>query len=859
MTSEVGSGQVAVFPVFKGFRKAVSTEVDGATADGASRFKRGFSKAGSDAGTTTGRGFKAAFASSSSNPATATLTALTKDVAAASRSLSTSRLKEQDSTGRVRVAEAALTEARSKSEAGSSRVIAAEERLASAQRGLSAAQGITQLSTDGLLSAQSRLAVATVAAAEAARRSTGFSGFFRTVGSGFQGAINAAGSLVTSIGGALVSALSIAGRAFLTTAKIGIGAFTGLIALVGGLTIKGGLTRLLNIEDAQAKLKGLGNSTQTVAEIMNNALDSVKGTFFTLDDAATVAASAVAAGIKPGAELTKYLKLTADAATIAGISLADMGAIINKATTNGKVFTDDLNQLADKGIPIFQWLQKEYGVSGEKLRDMVQAGEVDSATFRKVIEENIGGAALSAGNTTRGAFANMKAAMSRTGAALLTNILPKFQGFFTKVGGFFDTITPKAATFGDKLAGPIDHFLDGALRVLKAIGDISTMDGGFSFSNIRSQFEGAFPGMKGVFDVVAALKPILPTLVDAIKKVTPSLVKLIPQLADLAVKVLPALVGLVPIVAAALGGLANILSTFTFPNFQVAVDGMAGINGDLLVSNFETGVYGPLNEGMFSFVLGLVGKFANGWSQITEGADIFASGLNQALSHGWSQITDTVGGFFSGLGAKFGNGWSQITETVGGFFSGVGARFSNGWSQIVGTASSIVTGIRGKVTEAVAEVAALPGKAIAALGDLGQTFFNAGKAIIDRFAEGIRVATGGVGKAVGKVMDFVKGFFPHSPAKRGPLSGSGWTKLGQSGTAIMDQFSGGFPDANLRLTSSIGASLSVPSSSGPASSRAAVSSGGNVYIDKIVAPDQDPRISGRIMGREFVSAMAGSV
>ncbi|MBK0296433.1 tape measure protein, partial [Bacillus sp. S34] len=151
-------------------------------------------------------------------------------------------------------------------------------------------------------------------------------------------------------------------------------------ATIAGVAAKKGLDRLLNIDDAQGKLKGLGNSTKQIATIMDSALASVKGTAFGLGDAATVASNAVAAGIKPGQDLTKYLTLTADAASIAGVSLDEMGSIINKTTTSGKVYTDNLNQLADRGIPIFQWLQKEYGVSADELSSMVQKGQVDSAT-----------------------------------------------------------------------------------------------------------------------------------------------------------------------------------------------------------------------------------------------------------------------------------------------------------------------------------------------------------------------------------------------------------------------------------------------------------------------------------------------
>jgi len=70
--------------------------------------------------------------------------------------------------------------------------------------------------------------------------------------------------------------------------------------------------------------------------------------------------------------------------------------------------------------------------------------------------------------------------------------------------------------------------------------------------------------------------------------------------------------------------------------------------------------------------------------------------------------------------------------------------------------------------------------------------FGAGEAIIQGLIDGIGSMLGSVGDAVGGVMEYLGGFFPHSPAKRGPFSGSGWTQLQKSGSAIYDEFMSGF-------------------------------------------------------------------
>lgn len=90
--------------------------------------------------------------------------------------------------------------------------------------------------------------------------------------------------------------------------KGAVGVVAGAVAAIGAVTAGKGIARALNIEDATAKLKGLGHNAQSVEQIMSSALASVKGTAFGLDTAATVAATAVAAGIKPGQQLEKYLR-----------------------------------------------------------------------------------------------------------------------------------------------------------------------------------------------------------------------------------------------------------------------------------------------------------------------------------------------------------------------------------------------------------------------------------------------------------------------------------------------------------------------------------------------------------------------
>lgn len=198
---------------------------------------------------------------------------------------------------------------------------------------------------------------------------------FEKVGSVFKNISNKSAELGTSLTNKITKPAMIAGGA------------------LASITIGKGFGRLVEIDNAKAKLDGLGHSSESVQKIMDNALESVKGTSFGLGEAATTASSAVAAGIKPGKELTRYLSLTGDAAAIAGSSMGEMGSIINKVQTSNKAYNGELQQLSERGIPIYQWIAKEAKVTADEVFEMARDGEVSSEMFLNAIETNIGGAA----------------------------------------------------------------------------------------------------------------------------------------------------------------------------------------------------------------------------------------------------------------------------------------------------------------------------------------------------------------------------------------------------------------------------------------------------------------------------------
>ncbi|NKU01806.1 tape measure protein [Rhodococcus hoagii] len=167
---------------------------------------------------------------------------------------------------------------------------------------------------------------------------------------------------------------------------------------------------------------------------MDNALASVKGTAFGLGDAAGLAGTMVASGIKPGQELETVLKRVADSAAVSGSTLEDMGLIWGKAAAKGKLDGEIVAQLLERQIPIYDILGKKMGKNAEEVaRTWCRRGRCFK-DFSDAMNDKLGGGAVKMGDSFKGAVDNMGAALGRLGAGAL-------EPTFGRIAGWLGTAT----------------------------------------------------------------------------------------------------------------------------------------------------------------------------------------------------------------------------------------------------------------------------------------------------------------------------------------------------------------------------------------------------------------------------------
>ena len=476
------------------------------------------------------------------------------------------------------------------------------------------------------------------------------------------GSAKGSGSIISKLGGA-----------FGKIGKIGLGA----VATIGGgitaLTAKGGFDRALNIENAQAKLKGLGHDSASVTEIMNDALASVKGTAFGLGDAATVAATLSASGIKEGDQLTNVLKTVADTAQISGRSLTDIGNIFSSVAARGKLQGDDLLQLTSSGIPVLQLLGSKLGKTSEEISAMVSAGQIDFQTFADAMQEGLGGAALSAGDTFTGALANVKAALGRLGEKFETPALESLRDTFNKLIPLIDAVAEKVSPLADTMDGKLGNSVSTVAPFIERLTN-ALNDGSISLEDITKNVGLFVGGLAGLATVGGNVGPIV------------SIFDQLGSAGDKGLGMLTAKVRQVP------GQLSSTLS---------------GVQNFGMLFNKDMREALTMDGDPFANALNRIGK---GFEQLSTpfkqfGSKLADTGIGQKIggmasqvSTGFGKLTSTVdsnarmfaskfGGMFDSLGSKIGG------SKIGQAFSTITGNVKSGFSTVTGALGNVFGGI----------------------------------------------------------------------------------------------------------------------------------------------------------------------
>lgn len=195
-----------------------------------------------------------------------------------------------------------------------------------------------------------------------------------------------------------------------------------------------------DLETLETSFISLTGGVRQAGQMMNQLNQFTAKTPFQIDAVAKSARQLIASGTDIS-QVNEQLQFLGDIAATSGTSIDEIAAIFAKVNAKGKVELENLNQLAERGIPIFKALADATGLPADKLG----AGAVSVQQFNDVLKSFASeggfaeGAMLRLSQTVSGKFStaldNAKIAAASLGDQLLpfaSQILDKFTALAQK-------------------------------------------------------------------------------------------------------------------------------------------------------------------------------------------------------------------------------------------------------------------------------------------------------------------------------------------------------------------------------------------------------------------------------------------
>ncbi|MFF4815090.1 hypothetical protein ACFY2K_10935 [Kitasatospora sp. NPDC001309] len=126
------------------------------------------------------------------------------------------------------------------------------------------------------------------------------------------------------------------------------------------------------------------------------------------------------------------------------------------------------------------------------------------------------------------------------------------------------------------------------------------------------------------------------------------------------------------------------------------------------------------------------------WDGLTSATSAAWSAVTSWTASCWSSVTSAVSSAASSVGSAVSTAWRNVTSWTSSAWQTCVSAVTSAWS-------SITSGVQSGITATVSFVAALPGKILSAIGDLGSLLFDKGKSAIQGLVNGMKsISVGGI-------------------------------------------------------------------------------------------------------------------
>lgn len=177
-------------------------------------------------------------------------------------------------------------------------------------------------------------------------------------------------------------------------------------------------------EKLEVAMNTMLQSKERADALMTQMVRTAATTPFGLQEVASGAKQLLAYGMA-SEEVNGTLIKLGDIAAGLSIPLGDIIYLYGTTMAQGRIYTQDLNQFTNRGIPMLKELASQFGVAESKVKKLVEEGKVGFPEVKKAID-NMTGAG--------GKFGGLMEAQSKTIAGQISNLEDQLDTIFNSIG-----------------------------------------------------------------------------------------------------------------------------------------------------------------------------------------------------------------------------------------------------------------------------------------------------------------------------------------------------------------------------------------------------------------------------------------
>lgn len=177
-------------------------------------------------------------------------------------------------------------------------------------------------------------------------------------------------------------------------------------------------------EKLEVAMNTMLQSKERADALMTQMVRTAATTPFGLQEVASGAKQLLAYGMA-SEEVNGTLIKLGDIAAGLSIPLGDIIYLYGTTMAQGRIYTQDLNQFTNRGIPMLKELASQFGVAESKVKKLVEEGKVGFPEVKKAIDSMTG---------TGSKFGGLMEAQSKTIAGQISNLEDQLDTIFNSIG-----------------------------------------------------------------------------------------------------------------------------------------------------------------------------------------------------------------------------------------------------------------------------------------------------------------------------------------------------------------------------------------------------------------------------------------